>query len=158
MVGVSIRLAMALGLHVRNEDPSADANKKEMLLRIWWSLHAIECLVSSITGRPPTISNSECTVPLPAASLEHEQPLSKRRPSGVPSQRSYESSQTSSSAGSDEYLVNTTKIEVLTQKLLASLYAPRTASRSWQVCYLCIQTLHGIDISNAASLLLLDLC
>ncbi|KAF3048640.1 hypothetical protein E8E11_007367 [Didymella keratinophila] len=150
MIGVSIRLAMALGLHVRNEDPSADAIKKEMLLRTWWSLHSIECLVSSITGRPPTISNSDCTVPLPAASLEHEQPLSKRRPSGVPSQRSYESSQTSSSAGTDEYLVNTTKIEVLTQNVLASLYAPRTASRSWQDVQISIkELLHDLEAWSA---------
>lgn len=143
MIGVSIRLALALGLHLRNEDPAADAAKKEMLLRTWWSLHSIECLVSSITGRPPIISNSDCTLPLPASSLDDEKPMSKRWPSGLSTQRLNESLQTNSSAGSHEYLVNTIKLELLTQKLLNSLYAPRTASRSWQVGHLCTQTFHG---------------
>jgi hypothetical protein len=138
MIGVSIRLALALGLHLRNEDPAADAAKKEMLLRTWWSLHSIECLVSSITGRPPIISNSDCTVPLPGANFDDDKPASKRRPPGL--SKSHESSQTSSSIGSDEYLVSTLKLELLTQKLLTSLYAPRTASRSWQVGYLCMHT------------------
>lgn len=136
MIGVSIRLALALGLHLRNEDPATNATKKEMLLRTWWGLHSIECLVSSITGRPPIISNSDCTVPLPAASLDDE-PHSKRQPSSLP--KSHESSQPGSSAGSDEYFISMIKLELLTQELLTSLYAPRTASRSWQVGHLCIQ-------------------
>lgn len=140
MIGVSIRLALALGLHLRNEDPATDITKKEMLLRTWWSLHSIECLVSSITGRPPIISNSDCTVPLPTASLDDE-PSSKRRPSSLP--RSYESSQVGSSADSDEYLLSMIKLELLTQELLTSLYAPRTASRSWQVGHLCLQAFYG---------------
>jgi hypothetical protein len=147
MIGISIRLALALGLHLRNEDPAADTTKKEMLLRTWWSLHSIECLVSSITGRPPIISNSDCTVPLPAASLDDE-PASKRRPSTL--SRSHETSQTCSSTGSDEYLVSTIKLELLTQKLLTSLYAPRTASRSWQVGHHECRCSEAIEVSNAA--------
>lgn len=134
MVGVSIRLALALGLHLRNEDPVADTTKKEMLLRTWWSLHSVECLVSSITGRPPIISNEDCTVPLPAAIIDNQQPASKRRPSGLANPRSQEtSSQNSSSASSDGYLVSIIKIELLTQRVLTSLYAPRTAAGSWLV-------------------------
>ena len=147
MIGVSIRLALALGLHLRNEDPAADTTKKEMLLRTWWSLHSIECLVSSITGRPSIISNSDCTVPLPAAGLGDE-PASKRRPSTL--SRSHESFQTSSSTGSDEYLVGMIKLELLTQKLLTNLYAPRTASRSWQVGHLENRPSKATEVLNAA--------
>jgi hypothetical protein len=135
MVGISIRLALALGLHLRNEDPAADSTKKEVLMRIWWSLHSIECLISSITGRPPIISSEDCTVPIPEASFDDEQPASKRGQSNHADHKSqHTTSQTSSSAGSGEYLVSTIKIKLLTQRVLTSLYAPRTAARSWQVC------------------------
>lgn len=135
MVGVSIRLALALGLHLRNEDPGADTIKKEMLLRTWWSLHSIECLVSSITGRPPIISQEDCTVPLPQVLSTEGQPASKRRLSSQANHISQEtSSRTSSSSGSGQYLVSTINIALLTQRVLTSLYAPRTAARSWQVC------------------------
>ncbi|KAF1925796.1 uncharacterized protein M421DRAFT_231773 [Didymella exigua CBS 183.55] len=162
MVGISIRLALALGLHLRNEDPAADSTKKEMLLRTWWSLHSIECLASSITGRPPIISNEDCTVPLPAANVGDKQPASKRRVSNLANSRSQEaSSQIGNSVGSDEYLVNTIKIELLTQRVLTSLYAPRTAARSWQVCHTetlvfsVHQTLKGLPLPSKLCLLLL---
>jgi hypothetical protein len=134
MIGVSIRLALALGLHLRNEDPGADATKKETLARTWWSLHSIECLVSSITGRPSVISIEDCTIPLPQVPPE-QQPGSKRRAASFANRRSEKtSSRSSSSRGLDGYLVSTTKIALLTQRVLTSLYAPRAASRSWQVC------------------------
>ncbi|KAF2625798.1 hypothetical protein BU25DRAFT_345214 [Macroventuria anomochaeta] len=133
MVGVSIRLALALGLHLRNEDPRADTTKKEMLLRTWWSLHSIECLLSSITGRPPIISSEDYTVPLPGGISTKQRPASKRQPSSLVSQKiQEESSSASSSNDADDYLISTIDISLLTQRVLASLYAPRTAVRSWQ--------------------------
>mgnify|MGYP004505768671 CR=1 FL=1 len=134
MVGVSIRLALALGLHLRNEDPGADVAKKEMLSRTWWSLHSIECLVSSITGRPPVLSNEDCTVPLPKAFPDESQPSSKRRPyaySNLPSEE--RNSGTGNLAGSDGFLTGSINISLLTQRVLTGLYAPRTAAHAWQV-------------------------
>lgn len=137
MVGISIRLAMALGLHLRNEDHTADTTKKEMLLRTWWSLHGIECLVSSITGRPPVIELEDCTVPLPRV-LPGERPgKSKysRRPSKKSNQRSPEQvSQNSGSTEAGQYFRDSVAISILTQKIMTALYAPRTAVQSWQVC------------------------
>jgi hypothetical protein len=138
MIGISIRLALALGLHLRNEDPNADKTKKEMLLRTWWSLHSIECLVSSITGRPPVIANKDCTVPLPKVLPgEHEQASrSFRRPSKRSNHGSPKSTKSSDSNDAGHYLIGTINIALITQKVLTSLYAPRTAVNSWQVCSL----------------------
>lgn len=139
MVGISIRLGLALGLHLRNEDPGADTLKKEMLLRTWWSLHSIECLVSSITGRPPVIANEDCTVPLPKILPGEQHHLSKgfRRPSRTSGHGSSdESSVAGSSTSGDavgQYLAGNIKISLLTQRVLTGLYAPRTAVHSWQV-------------------------
>lgn len=134
MIGVSIRIAMSLGLHLRNEVPGTDPSKKETLVRIWWSLHSIECLVSSITGRPPIIPIEDSTVPLPKEPRTDSQPTSKRTTSSrARFMSSEESSRVSSSAGVDSYLRSTVSIALLMQKVLSGLYAPRTAVQSWQV-------------------------
>ena len=65
MIGLSLRLALTLGLHLRNEDSALGEPGKEALIHTWWSLHSIECLLSSVTGRPPAIAFEYCTVPLP---------------------------------------------------------------------------------------------
>jgi hypothetical protein len=70
MIGISIRLALALGLHLHNEDPDMPSGKKEILLRTWWTLHAIECQLSAITGRPCVLGHEDCTVALPMALSE----------------------------------------------------------------------------------------
>ncbi|CAO2650903.1 Nn.00g092000.m01.CDS01 [Neocucurbitaria sp. VM-36] len=65
VVGIALRFAYSLGLHVRNEDPSATAAKRETLVRTWWSLYSLERTLSIVTGRPSTIADSCCSVPLP---------------------------------------------------------------------------------------------
>ena len=65
MIGISIRYAIAVGMHVRNDDPSASPEKKDILAQTWWGLHSVECLLSSMTGRPYVLSDEHCTVPLP---------------------------------------------------------------------------------------------
>jgi hypothetical protein len=144
MIGVSIRLALALGLHLRNEDPEAEESKKESLVRTWWSLHSTECLVSAITGRPPVIAFEDCTVSLPRSlpgeQLDFKDPLkiSARRGTGCNSPQTSKGSQTSESGqrdpGRDHYLINHTNITIVSQKALLELYSPRTAAKSWEVC------------------------
>ncbi|PSN58852.1 hypothetical protein BS50DRAFT_595121 [Corynespora cassiicola Philippines] len=65
VVGTALRFAYSLGLHVRNDDPSTTAAKREILVRVWWSLYCLERLLSIITGRPSTMVDSQCSVPLP---------------------------------------------------------------------------------------------
>lgn len=131
---MSIRIAVSLGLHLRNEVPGADKIKKETLVRTWWSLHSIECLVSSITGRPPIIPIEDSTVPLPKDLRTGSEPTSKRTTSSrTRVMSSEEGSRLSSSDSTDDYLRSTVGIAILTQKVLSGLYAPRTAVQSWQV-------------------------
>lgn len=144
MIRVSIRLALALGLHLRNEDPKAEESRKESLVRTWWSLHSIESLVSAITGRPPVIALEDCTVSLPrnlpGEQMDSRDPLenSARRDTGCISPQTSRGSQTSESGqrdpGRDHYLINHTNITIISQKALLELYSPRTAARSWEVC------------------------
>jgi hypothetical protein len=147
MIGVSIRLALALGLHLRNEDPAAEESRKESLAHTWWSLHSIECLVSTITGRPPVIAFEDCTAPLPQSSSGQYQ--ESRRPSRQASRRRIDHSSpqnTAPSVGfdnskhipSDRYKIGHIKVRVISQKALLNLYSPRTAAHAWEVRHLSI--------------------
>jgi len=144
MSGLSVRLALALGLHLRNEDDSMNDSRREPLVKTWWCLHSVECLVSSITGRPPVIGNEDCTVTLPQ--YEPGSPTrdttGARRHSRV--RTNYSSPQTvGSSVASDSgqrntdgshYLHTYVTLTIISQKVLLSLYSPRTAVQSWEVC------------------------
>ncbi|OAG07114.1 uncharacterized protein CC84DRAFT_1117220 [Paraphaeosphaeria sporulosa] len=72
VIGVALRFATALGLHVRNEDPSASGAKREVLVRVWWSLYYLERQLSIITGRPSAVVDSHCSVPLPVPFSEQQ--------------------------------------------------------------------------------------
>ncbi|KAF2259054.1 hypothetical protein CC78DRAFT_572112 [Lojkania enalia] len=72
MMGVALRFAFALGLHIRNEDPSTSLFRREMLVRVWWSLYSLERLLSAITGRPSMIVDGCCSVPLPIPVAEDQ--------------------------------------------------------------------------------------
>lgn len=71
-IGIAVRFAYTLGLHVRNEDPSATAVKRETLVRTWWSLYSLERTLSIITGRPSIIVEACCSVPLPMPVVEEQ--------------------------------------------------------------------------------------
>jgi len=144
MIGVAIRLGLALGLHLRNADDSMSLDKKETMVRTWWSLHSVECLLSAITGRPCVLPLEDCSVDLPNA---HEQ--SRTSLSGDSSSRSKSirtnhhraPGETGSSAThsdpersmhqSGSYLDAYLSIGLITQKAIASLYSPRTATQTW---------------------------
>ncbi|KAJ4352177.1 uncharacterized protein N0V89_007524 [Didymosphaeria variabile] len=139
MIGIAIRLALALGLHLRNEDPKTPVGKKEITLRTWWSLHAIECQLSAITGRPCVLGHEDCTVSLPMTFAE-EVSTSNSPAGSTPSIREQDKSATpasNSNAGKSRrqaprsYLDAHLNIGLITQKLLAALYSPRTAQYSW---------------------------
>lgn len=144
MIGLSLRLALALGLHLRNEDPAVEESRKDTLVQTWWSLHSIECLLSTVTGRPPAIASDYCTVPLPYSSLgEHgkSQSTSERAPFGSEGDASPQARDRSNDSESNEhipnivhYRVSCIKISFIAQKALLQLYSPQTAAQSWKVC------------------------
>jgi len=143
MIGISIRLALALGLHLRNEDPTAGEPRKETLIHTWWSLHSIECLVSTITGRPPVIAFEDCTVPLPDTLPGHQSDYTDfarqtaRRRTEHDSPRGARSNNVSEHSGQASmqrrHFTGHIRITLLSQKALIELYSPRTASKSWEV-------------------------
>jgi hypothetical protein len=142
MIGVSIRLALALGLHLRNEDRNATDARKNTLVHTWWSLHSIECLVSTMTGRPPVFAFEDCTVPLPrdrsGASFDDTHRPASRRRTGYESSQATGSSNQSSEHGEQQsgqgyHFLWHVKVTLISQKALLELYSPRTASKSWQV-------------------------
>lgn len=142
---MSLRLALALGLHLRNENPNASTSDKEALVRLWWTLHAIESLISTITGRPPILAVEDSTVPLPQSLTEFPStttPRSSRRTSKHGSPEVHMSAQSTSDPQSSpiqghQFLIDHVNLMRILQKALTELYSPRTAAQSWQVSQLC---------------------
>jgi hypothetical protein len=77
MIGISLRHAQAAGMHLRNEDLSLSLDRKRAMAQTWWALHSIECILTSITGRPRVIHQKDCTVPL-LTSLSEGNPNTQR--------------------------------------------------------------------------------
>jgi hypothetical protein len=64
-MGSPVRLAHALGLHVRNDSRTSTAAQKETWLRMWWGVFALDGHLSTIVGWPVFINASYCLAPLP---------------------------------------------------------------------------------------------
>lgn len=122
MVGMSLRFALAVGLHLRNDDPSASTSKKETLLRTWWGLYSIESLLCTLIGRPCIILNDQCTVPLPQAHTEGQ--------SGDSSFHQSPPRQTGAATRAPFVRARVT-ISLIVQKALSKLYTPQTSVNSW---------------------------
>ncbi|KAH7410079.1 fungal-specific transcription factor domain-containing protein [Phaeosphaeria sp. MPI-PUGE-AT-0046c] len=140
-IGMSLRLALALGLHLRNENPTASNSSKETLVRLWWTLHAIESLLSAITGRPPVLAIEDSTVPLPKSLTEFQPTTSVHNLQGPSEQSSFGAragvqstpNLRAGSVQSHRFLIDHVNVMRILQKALLELYSPRTASQSWQI-------------------------
>lgn len=149
VIGVALRFAMALGLHVRNEDKSASGSKREVLIRVWWSLYQLERQISIMTGRPSIIVDLYCSVPLPAPFFEQQtldegHVLNAFRRSSTASvvspgttlhQFSGSRSMSSSISGAREsdsggHFKAAVQLCVITQSILVTLYTAGTKIRS----------------------------
>lgn len=108
-IGVSLRHAIALGLHLRNTATESVHIEQDTLTHTWWTAYCIETLINTIMGRPPAITDEHCTVPLP--NHEFEKDVSSKKP----------------------YLVYRIDIARLTRKVQRYLYSPQTATQSWEV-------------------------
>lgn len=149
IIGIALRSACALGLHVRNEDPSATAAKRETLVRTWWSLYSLERILSIVTGRPSTIADSCCSAPLPMPVTEEQisdqmEAAYRMRKGSSTSFMSTPHSWTNGSvdrprtpvrlgiteANSGSYFAATVQLSIITQSILTSLYTASTIIRS----------------------------
>ena len=64
-IGIALRHALALGLHLRNEDETIEIVEKERLVHTWWALQTFEGSLSIMLGRPSLVVEDYCSVPLP---------------------------------------------------------------------------------------------
>lgn len=122
MIGLSLRSALAVGLHLRNADESASPGKKEMLTRTWWGLHSIESLVSATTGRPCVIAAEDCTVLLPQT----------QRSSEVPHPTDPHIKGSLASTTDVSLFEIGIRQRLITQQALELLYSPRASKKSWE--------------------------
>ncbi|EDU41093.1 conserved hypothetical protein [Pyrenophora tritici-repentis Pt-1C-BFP] len=113
MVGIAMRSAFSLGLHIQDGNYSIPALKQQSMVRTWWSLHALESLLSSITGRPNIIPNEDITTPLPSAIPEVQVP-------GV------------IATANSRFLDADSNLNLLTQRAISGLYTQRRSPPSWE--------------------------
>ncbi|KAF1915856.1 fungal-specific transcription factor domain-containing protein [Ampelomyces quisqualis] len=138
-IGLSIRLALSLGLHLRNENYKATMKDKDSHVHTWWVLHCIECLINNITGRPPVVAFEDCTVSLPnTVPTEHQKStfsLPQNR-TGFMASTSMTIGQTSEQIHENstqrQYLLDHINVTIISQKALIEIYSPRTAAKSWK--------------------------
>lgn len=137
MIGICLRFALSVGLHLRKEDVNVSNDQKQTLIRSWWSLHSIECLLSTTTGRPCIMPVTDCTVPLP------QTPIGGRftDPSNI-SGASSTSGELSSSSGPmnqirrrsfvpSSLLFNRASIDIITHRTISLLYSPTSSLNTW---------------------------
>jgi hypothetical protein len=127
MVGMAMRAAFSLGLHVQDADPdqSVPPAKRQNMIRTWWSLHSLESLLSSITGRPSIIPNEHITT----------------SPRGVASDEETEGVAGKSIASG--FVDADSNLNLLTQQVITNLYTQRKSTPSWDYIQQTIITLVG---------------
>lgn len=150
LIGTALRSGFALGLHLRIEDGSTGAARKECNSRVWWAHYNLERLVSALTGRPSMGMGNLCSVPLPLplSCDEIEESIIESRfgdngkrhmmPQQLP--RNAQAMDFSAStypahnpgpANSGAYLTSMVNLSEITQAAL-SLYGSNTVRGSWE--------------------------
>ena len=111
MVGIAMRSALSLGLHVQHYNQSFSTAQRQSMICIWWSLHSLESLLSSIAGRPSSIPNEDITTLLPGAFASD-----RTQRAGIVS---------------FDFLNADTNLNLLTQQIISKLYTQRKSTPSW---------------------------
>jgi len=138
MIGIAIRHAQAAGLHLRYEDPEISPKRRKTLAQIWWALYSIECILTSITGRPRAIAAKDCTVPPPGVVESDMQTshgnMTPNQPTMSPFSRGSGSSIGGQGGGMnvDSFDVAYVRLDILMDKILSGLYSARKSSKSWK--------------------------
>jgi hypothetical protein len=111
MVGLAVRSAFSLGLHVQHDDQTVSTTQRQSMVCTWWSLYSLESLLSSITGRPSIIPDEDITAPLPSA---------------------FASDQTQRAGVVNfDFHIADTNLNLLTQQIISNLYTQRKSAPSW---------------------------
>jgi hypothetical protein len=140
-IGISIRYALALGLHLRNEDQTINVVKKERLVHIWWALQILEGSLSIMLGRPSLVVEDIYSTPLPLP-VSMEQLTDDKMAGYWNNHGGRDKVYDDNAAGVDlstfetcnagsllRCLANLSKME---QRTITGLYSARLMSKSWQ--------------------------
>ncbi|KEF53696.1 uncharacterized protein A1O9_10096 [Exophiala aquamarina CBS 119918] len=66
LVGLAMRAAICIGLHLKAADGVLKPSQLEERVRLWYSLYSLEVTVSEVFGKPPSLSLGYTTVTLDA--------------------------------------------------------------------------------------------
>lgn len=71
-----MRYAATLGLNLENNNNQLSDTSKEIRYRVWWALYSVERALAVMTGRPASLTDSDCNTPLPVPVDEDAFPAS----------------------------------------------------------------------------------
>ena len=63
LIGLAIRYATCLGLHLKAADGTLTQSELEERARLWYSLYSLEVVMSEVLGKPPLTTLEYTTVP-----------------------------------------------------------------------------------------------
>jgi hypothetical protein len=80
ITGRATRSAISLGLNLRTLSDQIDPVSKETRIRLWWSIFAIEHILSSMTGRSPCVDHHAISAfpPIPFCEAHFDEPEVKK--------------------------------------------------------------------------------
>lgn len=70
-LGLAIRCAQALGMHLQNTTPTLTDAAKDFRIHIWYSIVSLERVMTVMTSRPSMIRERDCSVPLPSLNSQY---------------------------------------------------------------------------------------
>lgn len=112
LVGLMIRTAFTIGLHLDPDSQSLTTMEKEVRKRVWWGGFIIDRTLSMKLGRPPSLQSTDANdVPLPVAVDDqyiHNDSMTPRQPARRPSVTAF--------------FVHTVKLSRVIDSILRELY------------------------------------
>ncbi|KZM19463.1 DNA binding [Ascochyta rabiei] len=139
-IGIALRYALALGLHLRNEDETTKFARKENLVHAWWALYTLEASMSIIVGRPSLVAEDYYSTPLPLPAsteqLRNDTLLSRLheqgRGTGLYDNPSEPKSAPSEPSNEGSFLKSMVHISMIAQRAMVGLYAAKVTTKSWK--------------------------
>ena len=99
LVGIALRHALTLGLHMRSVSRKLTDVERENRVRLFWSLYALECSLNEVCGRPPCVADRDIGTPLPLNIEESDLRIGSVLSDAMEGVQSLDTSSSSDSAG-----------------------------------------------------------
>jgi hypothetical protein len=102
-----MRSTLAFGLHTDSQSSNMEPSRREAITQTSWSVHNLDTLLSSMTGRPTILRNGDVTTPLPGEIRD------------------------STNATSTSFADTQVRLAIITQNVLSKIYTERRKPRTW---------------------------